>query len=138
MEHDWIGRVWFSDESNFFLSGKVNKTYCVFWGSKKPDKVLQRPLHSEKVTMWAVMSSQGIIGPFFFQDENEKCQSVTSERYIDVLNQFKESLRRKTRNPQSQWIMQDGAPLHTADFPISNHIHRVDADKDFCRIHRQL
>ena len=41
----WLNNVWFSDESHFYLSGKVNKTHCIFWGTQKPDKVLQAPLH---------------------------------------------------------------------------------------------
>ena len=41
--------IWFSDEAHFLLSGHVNSKNNVFWGSKVPDEVLQRPLHSVKV-----------------------------------------------------------------------------------------
>ena len=108
----WLNNVWFSDESHVYLSGKVNKTHCVFWGSQKPDQVLQKPLHSKKVTVWAAMSSQGIIGPFFFEDNEGNYQSVTSERYIPILNKFKMCLRRRRQNITDRWLMQDGAPPH--------------------------
>ena len=45
---NWIQHVWFSDESNFHLCGRVNKTHCIFWGTSKPDRVIQRPFHSQK------------------------------------------------------------------------------------------
>ena len=35
-----------------------------------PDKVLTKPLHSEKVTAWVAMRrAGGPIGPFFFEDK---------------------------------------------------------------------
>ena len=39
---------------------------CRFWGSEKPNMYLEKPVHGEKVTVWAAMSSAGIIWPFFF------------------------------------------------------------------------
>ena len=38
-EPGWRDNIWFSDESHFYLSGKVSKTNCVIWGSQKPDRV---------------------------------------------------------------------------------------------------
>lgn len=61
-----VGKVWFSDESHFYLHAAVNKKNSRVWGIEKPNYYLERPLHSEKVTAWAAMSSTGVIGPFFF------------------------------------------------------------------------
>ena len=63
----WVERVWFSDESNFYLSGTVNKSHCIYWGSSKPDMVIEKPLYSQKCIVWVAMSAQGIIGPFFLK-----------------------------------------------------------------------
>ena len=61
-------------------------------------------LHSKKVTVWTAMSSQGIIGPFFFEDNDGNCQSVTSERYIPILNKFKMCLRRRGQDIANHWL----------------------------------
>ena len=66
------------------------------------------------VPVWAIMSSQGIIGSFFFEDYDGNYQSVTSERYIPILNKFKMCLRRRGQDIANHWLMQDGAPSHTA------------------------
>ena len=114
----WLDNVWFSDESHFHLSGKVNKTHCVFWGKSKPDKVLQQPLHSKKVTVWAAFSSHGIIGPYFFEDDTGNALSVNSERYVEVLQKFLTELRRRVGNTENHWLMQDGASSHVSRFSL--------------------
>ena len=60
-----LSSVWVSDESHFYLNGVVNKASCVLYGTEKPDEVLQKPLHSAKVTVWAAMIGQ--FGQFFFE-----------------------------------------------------------------------
>ena len=42
---DFLDYVWFSDEAHFLLSGHVNSTNNVYWGTAPPQDVLQRPLH---------------------------------------------------------------------------------------------
>lgn len=34
----------------------------------------ERPLHSQKVTVWATLSSAGIIGPFFYKEDGKPQQ----------------------------------------------------------------
>ena len=100
----WIVDVWFSDESQFHLSGLVNKTHCVFWGSSKPDYVLERPLHSERFTVWMVISAHGIVGPLIFEDNQGKAQTVTSCRYLNILKKFVARLRRRNITLKIQWF----------------------------------
>ena len=68
---DFLDNVWFSDEAHFLLSGHVNSKNNVFWGTTLPEHCLQRPLHSVKCTAWVALSKHGIIGPFWFEDDNE-------------------------------------------------------------------
>lgn len=49
-DENFLENVWFSDEAHFLLSGHVNSKNNIFWGSKVPEEVLQRPLHSVKCT----------------------------------------------------------------------------------------
>ena len=51
-----------------------------YWGTEKTDFYLENPLHSEKVTVWATVSSQGVIGPFCYEDEDGGVESINSVR----------------------------------------------------------
>ncbi len=68
--------VWFTDESHFLLSGHVCKQNMRFWANEQPHCFTERPLHSEKLTVWCAMSSHGVIGPYVFKD------TVNSQRYL--------------------------------------------------------
>ena len=68
---NFLDNVWCSDEAHFLLSGHVNSKNNIFWGSTPPEHCLQRPLHSVKCTAWVAISKHGIIGPFWFEDDNE-------------------------------------------------------------------
>ena len=60
----------------------------VHLGFSNPKEVLQRPLYSEKCTMWAAMSQHGIIGPFFSEDRQRRTQTVDTESYIEIFQKF--------------------------------------------------
>ena len=79
---DFLDNVWFSDEAHFLLSGHVNSKNNIFWRSTSPEHCLQRPLHSLKCTAWVAISKHGIIGPFWFEDDNEQCVTINTERYV--------------------------------------------------------
>ena len=53
--------------------------------ANKPNMYLEKPLYSKHVTVWAALSSQGIIGPFFYEDENGETATVNSDRYLKLL-----------------------------------------------------
>ena len=102
---DFLDHVWFSDEAHFLLSGHVNSKNNVYWGTAPPEEVLQRPLHSIKCTAWVAICKHGIIGPYWFEDENERDQTVNTERYVAVLRKFWTSLgRRRGIYRDDQWF----------------------------------
>ena len=59
--------------------------------------MLQRLLHSVKCIAWVATSKHGIIGPFWFEDDDGRSQTVNKERYIAVLNKYWASLGRRRR-----------------------------------------
>jgi len=62
------------------------------------------------------MSKHGIIGPYWFEDDDGRSQTVNKERYMAVLNKYWASLgRRRGVLRASQWIQQDWATPHTAN-----------------------
>ena len=117
-----LNKLWFSDEAHFWLSGHVNSRNSVQWGTEKPDEVLTAPLHPEKVTVWmALRRGGGVIGPFFFEDEQGRTVTVNQGRYIEqVLTPFWEELGEKvgTERRGREWFQQDGATPHTAQKPL--------------------
>ena len=115
-DQEWIKDVWFSDVAHFHLNGIVSKHNYRFWGIKMPaDFITQKPLHSSKVTAWCALSYRGIIGPFWFEDEDENAVTINQENYRRVVQTFCTNLCRKRNITFStQWFQQDGATPHTA------------------------
>jgi len=106
----FIRRVYFSDESHFQLDGQVNSHNAIFWGNEKPDFVNHVPLHSEKVTVWCAVSFAGIVGPYFFEEDDETV-IVNKERYQAMLRNF---FIPEIAPIGNKWMQQDGATAHTA------------------------
>ena len=104
-----------SDEAHFLLNGTVNKHNCRYWSPNNPHNINQRPLHSDRVTVWYAVALFGIIGPYFFE-ENRVTVTVNSACYIEMITNFLWSeLRQRRINCAIVWFQQDGATAHTAN-----------------------
>ena len=57
------GNVFFSDESNFYVSGMINKHNCRISVPKNPFMIVEEATNSPKINIWCVMSGKRIIGP---------------------------------------------------------------------------
>jgi len=75
-----VNNLLMSDEAHFHLFGFLNKQNFRYWSATNPTKLHDRPLHSSKVTVRCAISSFGIIGPYFFEDERERAVTVTGPR----------------------------------------------------------
>ncbi|GFW43330.1 putative transposable element [Trichonephila clavipes] len=82
-----VMRILFSDEAYFWLNGYVNKQNCRIWSESNPQVYVETPLHPEKLTVWCALWAGGIIGPYFFKND---------ESHNEL------------------WFQQDGATCHTA------------------------
>ena len=85
---DFHEKFLMSDEAYFHLNGYVNKQNCRFWSKENPRIIHELPLHPEKVTMWSAICLTEIIGPYFFEDENDITIAVTGERYRRMIHNF--------------------------------------------------
>jgi len=104
-----------SDEAQFHLNGTVNKQNCRYWSPDNPHNIHQRPLHSDRVTVWCAVAPFGIIGPYFFE-ENGVTLTVNSACYIEMITNFlRPELCRRRINCANVWFQQDGAIAHTAN-----------------------
>uniref|UniRef100_UPI00358E2D47 uncharacterized protein n=1 Tax=Myxine glutinosa TaxID=7769 RepID=UPI00358E2D47 len=103
-----------SDKAHFHLSGSVNKQNYRYWSEDNPRILHERPLHSDRVTVWCAVADVGIVGPYFFE-EGGVTVTVTSDRYIDMLENFlRPQLEHLELEELDVWFQQDGATAHTA------------------------
>jgi hypothetical protein len=101
-----------SDEAHFQLSGVVNKQNCRYWSLQNPNELHEKSLHSERVTVRCLVSSQEVNGPFFFEDNEGEATTVTAARYMHMTETFFRN--QLPRFPSVTWFQQDGATAHTA------------------------
>ena len=62
------------------------------------------------------MSKHGIIGPYWFKNDDGHAVTINSARYVEVLHKFWAELGQQRRFFRArQWFQQDGATPHTSD-----------------------
>lgn len=105
-----------SDEAHFHLSGYVNKQNYRYWAPENPRELHQTPLHSQRVTVWAMVAAFGVWEPYFFE-ENGRAVTVTSARYVQMLQTFVQPKLQQLNG--EVWFQQDGATAHTARASMS-------------------
>jgi hypothetical protein len=64
-----VNNLLMSDEARFHLSGFINKQNFRYWSATNPTELHEIPLRNSKVTALCAISSFGIIGPYFSEDE---------------------------------------------------------------------
>ncbi|GFT81943.1 putative transposable element [Trichonephila clavipes] len=110
---DFHKRILFSDEEHFWLNGYVNKQNCRIWSEANPQVYVETPLHPEKLTVWCALWAGGIIGPYFFKNDEGHNVTVNGDRYrAMIINFFIPELN--NHGVQELWFQQDGATCHTA------------------------
>ncbi|GFW11683.1 DUF4817 domain-containing protein [Trichonephila clavipes] len=110
---DFHKRILFSDEAHFWLNGYVNKQNCPIWSEANPQVYVETPLHPEKLTVWCALWAGGIIGPYFFKNDEGHNVTVNGDRYRAMItNFFIPELN--NHDDQELWFQQDGATCHTA------------------------
>ncbi|GFT87982.1 transposable element Tc3 transposase [Trichonephila clavipes] len=84
---DFHKRILFCDEAHFWLNGCVNKN-CSIWGEANPQVYVETPLHPEKLTVWCALCAGGIIGPYFFKNDEGHKVTVNGDRYRAMITNF--------------------------------------------------
>ncbi|GFT01802.1 tc3a_0 protein [Trichonephila clavipes] len=104
---DFHKRILFSDEAHFWLNGYVNKQNCRIWSKANPQVYVETPLHPEKLTVWCALWAGGIIGPYFFKNDEGHNVTVNGDRYRAMItNFFIPELN--NQDVQELWFQQDG------------------------------
>jgi predicted RNA-binding protein (virulence factor B family) len=81
LDSDLLDKIWFSNESHFYLDGYFNKQNWRIWGSEKPEKFIQKSAHPKYVTVCCAISAQGLIGHYFFENSNKEKIVVNQSNY---------------------------------------------------------
>ena len=81
-------KIIFSDEPHLDLGGYINKQNDRIWGTENPHTCTEKSTHPKRVIVWCGFWSRGIIGPFFFGNEQGEAVTVNGDRYRAMLNEF--------------------------------------------------
>ena len=81
-------KIIFSDEAYFDFGGYINKQICRIWGTENPHAYIGKLMQPKWVTVWCRFSSRGIVGPFFFENEQGVTVTVNGDRYRAMLKRF--------------------------------------------------
>ncbi|GFY24640.1 putative transposable element [Trichonephila clavipes] len=107
---DFHKRILFSNEAHFWLNGYVNK---LRWSEANPQVYVETLLHPEKLTVWCALWAGGIIGPYFFKNDEGDNVTVNGDWYRAMItNFFIPELN--NHDVHELWFQQDGATCHTA------------------------
>ncbi|EFN63948.1 hypothetical protein EAG_14216, partial [Camponotus floridanus] len=110
VDGDFSTKIFFSDEAHFSLGGYVNKQNCRIWGNENPQVSQERPMHPGKV--WCAFWSGGVIGPYFFENDEGITVTVNSQRYGRMITNFFWP-EIEDMDLENMWFQQDGATSHT-------------------------
>ena len=132
--------LWFSDESHIHLNGYINWQTTRFLGLKRPNVVVQKPLHSARVTIWCTVSGHGILGPYFVEDDAQNPLTVNQETlqrdyYCPICAEFETLLPHQkpataTTVDAARWSYSphgDNNTLVIAWFPVEQNSHSLHA-----------
>lgn len=113
----------FSDEAHFYLHGCINRQNDRTWALSNPGVIVEKPLHSARLTVWAGLASWGVVGPFYFEEEvngSPVTVTVNASRYGAMLRGPFQSAQQDFEGwNEETWFQQDGAPPHRARIIMS-------------------
>lgn len=110
---DFLRNLIMSDEAHFHLNGYVNKQNCRIWGTENPLSVCESPLHPPRLTVWCGIWAGGVLGPYFFEDGDNRTVTVNGDEYRKMIINFL-APQLKALKLVNMWFQQDGATCHTA------------------------
>ncbi|GFY34411.1 putative DD41D transposase [Trichonephila clavipes] len=93
---------------HFWLNGYVNKQNCRIWSEDNPQVYVETPLHPEKLTVWCALWAGGILGPYFFKNDEGHNFTVNGDRYTAMITNFLNP-ELNNHDVQERWFQQDGA-----------------------------
>ena len=113
-----IDRIFWTNEATFKLSGMPHRYNTYFWSEENPHILMEKPLNTPGITVFAGMWSHGIVGPYFHYDY------VNGESYLRMLTEeVVLCLQNHPVHDNMIW-MQDGAPAHFSTI-VRQYLHKT-------------
>ncbi|GFS92008.1 uncharacterized protein TNCV_1931701 [Trichonephila clavipes] len=104
-----LSRVEEETTLTILFSGGIRKQHR----EANPQVYGETQLHPEKLTVWCALWAGGIIGPYFFKNDEGHSVTVNIDRYRAMItNFFIPELN--NHDIQELWFQEDGATCHTA------------------------
>jgi hypothetical protein len=89
------------------LDGAINRHNCTYWALDNPHVTEQRHVNLPGITVWCGLTSEGLLGPFLFDD------TLTGATYLNLLQEaIMPGIRAQFGNDVRFYLQQDGAPPH--------------------------
>lgn len=114
-----VDRILWSDESTFHLNGNVNRHNSCYWSDTNPHEQIEKEPKSLGLSVWAAISSEGVIGPYFFHNTPPNGHfphfspcNVNMHNYLDLLENYFWPKFSALPNAADYAFMHDGAPPH--------------------------
>ncbi|XP_020295795.1 uncharacterized protein LOC109860838 [Pseudomyrmex gracilis] len=104
-----LNLIVFSDKATFELNGNVNRHNCRYWSNVNPHWMRDNHTqYHQKLNVWAGISGNNIIGPFFIDG------NLNAENYLTLLqNGIVPAIQQLFGEEfDNVWFQQDGAPAH--------------------------
>jgi len=86
----------------------MNRHNCVFCGDENPHLTIRSQLNQPGVTVWGALSSEGVLGPVFFDG------TVDGNNYLNMMRDMVVPQLRTRANFTELYFQQDGATPHYA------------------------
>jgi len=78
-------------------------------------RILSTNYEKHKQRQWiSGQAGHGVIGPYFFENEERITMTVTLDRYVEMLQSFVAPALNNFQQLHEAWFQQDGATSHTA------------------------
>jgi hypothetical protein len=103
-----VDNITWCDEAHFKLSGAVNQHNCVYYSTKNPHATIEGQLNQPRITVMAVLSCKGVLGPIFFHT------TVTYDLYLNMLRDTILPQLQRQHGNDDFFFQQDGGPPHYA------------------------
>ena len=79
-DDNFLPRLIVSDETTFYISGKVNRNNVRRWGLKNPLEILEHLRDSPKVNLLCAVFFRKVCGHFFFEEN-----TISRQTFLEML-----------------------------------------------------
>lgn len=100
--------ICWTDEAHFSLRGELSSLSGYVWARENPHISVEKPLHSQRLTVWCGFTRDYICPPYFFP----RGATITADNYRKMMEDHVLPFLRKKRVMRKVIYMLDGAAPH--------------------------